>query len=155
MAGKLKPAQLLQMCLAHIEKVVLTCIGLFVVYVLIYEPLIGESGKWSAFKTHPSDFQAKVDAAKVAHSGARWTVAKEKKTFEELADVGASVGAQNNQIDVSRFEYVTPFHFPPYEKKGKDRMPVLLPVIDVLADASQAIMRPTPSDEDEDDEDCV
>ena len=144
MAGKIKPEQLVQMGLAHIEKVILTGVGLFVLYVLIYQPLMGNSGKWSVFATHPNDFQTKVDAAQVAHTNARWTEAKEKAAFEGLADVRAAVSAQKNQIDVARFEYVTPFHFPPYEKKDRDRNPLLLPVIDVLADASHVILRPTP-----------
>ena len=62
MAGKFKANQVLQIGLAHIEKVVLAGIGLFVVYVLIYEPLMGDVGKWSVFKTHPNEFQAKVEA---------------------------------------------------------------------------------------------
>ncbi|MFP6701904.1 MAG: hypothetical protein VB861_09190, partial [Planctomycetaceae bacterium] len=45
-----------------------------------------------------------------------------------------------------------PFHFPPYEKKDRDRMPVLLPVMEVLADSSQAIMRPVPTDDEDDEE---
>ncbi len=151
MAGKFKANQVLQIGLAHIEKVVLAGIGLFIVYVLIYEPLMGDEGKWSVFKTHPNEFQAKVEAAQLAHTSARWSEATEKSAFEGLADVRASVGTRKNQIDVSRFEYVTPFHFPPYEKKDRDRMPVLLPVMEVLADSSQAIMRPVPTD-DEDDE---
>jgi len=152
MAGKIKPEQLVQMGLTHIEKVILAGVGLFVLYVLIYQPLMGDSGKWSVFRTLPSDFVGKVDAARLAHTSARWTDAKEKATFEGLADVRASVGSQKNQIDVARFEYLTPFHFPPYEKKDRDRNPLLLPVIDVLADASHVILRPTPTDEDEDEE---
>ena len=152
MAGKIKPEQLVQMGLAHIEKVILAGVGLFVLYVLIYQPLMGDSGKWSVFRTLPSDFVGKVDAARLAHTSARWTDAKEKATFEGLADVRASVGAQKNQIDVARFEYLTPFHFPPYEKKDRDRNPLLLPVMLVLADASHVILRPTPTDEDEDEE---
>jgi len=152
MAGKIKPVQIVQKVLVHIEKIILAGVGLFVLYVLIYEPLMGDSGKWSVFRTHPNDFKTKIDAAKLAHSNARWTEAKEKTAFEGLADVRASVSSQKNKFDVARFEYVTPFHFPPYEKKDRDRNPVLLPVIDVLADASQAIMRPTPTEEDEDEE---
>ena len=152
MAGKFKANQVLQVGLAHIEKVVLAGIGLIVVILLIYQPLMGDTGKWSVFKTHPNEFQAKVEAAQLAHTSARWSDAAEKLAFEGLADVRASVGARKNQIDVSRFEYVTPFHFPPYEKKDRDRMPVLLPVMEVLADSSQAIMRPVPTDDEDDEE---
>ena len=48
MGGKLKPDQLLQLGLAHIEKAVLAGVGLFMAFVLIYEPM-GVSCKWSAF----------------------------------------------------------------------------------------------------------
>ena len=152
MGGKLKPDQLLQLGLAHIEKAVLAGVGLFMAFVLIYEPM-GDSGKWSAFKTHPNEFQAKIDAARSSHQNARWTSSEEKKKFEELADVRVAVGSRKSQIDVSRFEYATPFHFSPYEKKQKDSVPILLPIQDVLADAGQAIMRPTPTDDDEEEDD--
>ncbi len=152
MAGKIKPDQLLQMGLAHIEKFALSGVGLVVVYLLIYQPLMTESAKWSAFKTHPNEFQAKIDAAKQAHALAPWTKAKEKSAYEGLADVRGVVGARTTQIDVKRFEYVTPFHFPPYEKKDRDRMPVLLPVLDLLADASQAILSPVPTEDGEEDD---
>ena len=152
MGGKLKPDQLLQLGLAHIEKAVLAGVGLFMAFVLIYEPM-GDSGKWSAFKTHPNEFQAKIDAARSSHQNARWTSSEEKKKFEELADVRVAVGSRKSQLDVSRFEYATPFHFSPYEKKQKDSVPILLPIQDVLADAGQAIMRPTPTDDDEEEDD--
>ena len=91
MGGKLKPDQLLQLGLAHIEKAVLAGVGLFMAFVLISEPM-GDSGKWSAFKTHPNEFQAKIDAARSSHQNARWTSSEEKKKFEELADVRVAVG---------------------------------------------------------------
>ena len=152
LSGKLKPDQLLQLGLAHIEKVVLAGVGLFMAYVLVYEPM-GDSGKWSAFKTHPNEFQAKIDAARSSHQNARWTSSEEKKKFEELEDVRVAIGSRKNQLDVSRFEYLTPFHFSPYEKKQKDSVPILLPVQDILAHAGQVIMRPTPTDDEEEDDD--
>ena len=143
-----KAEKFIQLGLAHIEKAVLAGVGLFLMYVLIYEPF--GSAKWSAFTTHPQEFQDKIDSAKTAHGAAQWGASDEKKKFEELFDVRVAVGAQKNQLDVSRFEYETPYHFSPHEKKQKDRMPAMLPVLELLADASQAIMRPTPTDEDPD-----
>ena len=79
MAGKFKPDKILQLGLAHIEKVVLAGVGLFVVYLLIYQPFLGDSSKWSVFTTHPNDFQAKITEAENAHQSANWVNSKEKK----------------------------------------------------------------------------
>ena len=148
MGGKFSLGQVGQFMLAHVEKALLFGVGVFVLFLLIYQPMMGGSEKWKSFRTTAQQFQEAVTKVEVAHQSSRWSE-DQKQEFEQVADIRVAVGAQKSQLDVARFEYPTPFHFSPYEKKQKDRTPGLLPGLGVLADASQVILRPTPNEVDD------
>ena len=122
--------------LAHVEKIVLAMACLVVLGLLAPGPF---SDKWAAYDKSPLDFQTKIKEgrdAMVRHPN--WPDDERTKFASRTA--GELLTEQGQSLDEARYEYSTSFHFLPFEKLKADRMPVLLPVMELIADYRKVIL---------------
>ncbi|MBX3437623.1 MAG: hypothetical protein KF861_09045 [Planctomycetaceae bacterium] len=140
MAGKLKGFDIKKLALKHGEKLVLSIVGLLVLYVVTM------GTKWVPFQHHPREITNAVDEAKHKLSQKTWPVEDQQNfVVPEEKKVENLVAILRKPVDSSPYEFSQAFRFDLYGTTTPITEPKLFPVGKLIADAGRAAILVNPT----------